>query len=104
MEQEAPSLDEPLNSQSTEQRHERDAHSNTIQRLSWYEMIEMDLAQERAEPSQGREVRYWSIDLLDDNFRGWLQQRLRGSLSPRSMIWSERGQEALSKTTKMEED
>ena len=27
LEQEAPSLDDPLDSQSTEQRHERDAHS-----------------------------------------------------------------------------
>ena len=36
LEQEAPSLDEPLESQSTGQRYERDAHSSSSQRLSWY--------------------------------------------------------------------
>ena len=67
-------------------------------------MTEMDLAQERVESSQGREVRYRSVDPLDDSFRGWLQQRLGGSLSPRSVIWFEREKEAPSETTRMEED
>ena len=58
LEREAPSLDEPLSSHPTEQRPERDAHLNISQRLSWYEMTEMDLAQERAESSQGKEIRF----------------------------------------------
>ena len=48
LEQEAPSLDEPLDSQSTGQIYEQDAHSSTSQRLSWYEMTKMDLSRERA--------------------------------------------------------
>ena len=46
LKQEAPSLDDLLDSQSTRQRYERDAHSSTSQRLSWYEKTEMNLAQE----------------------------------------------------------
>ena len=67
-------------------------------------MTKMDLAQERPESSQDTEVGYRFVDPLDDSFRGWLQQRLRGSMIPRSVICPERGQEALSKTTRMEED
>ena len=67
-------------------------------------MTEMDLALERVESSQDREVRYRSIDQLDDNFRGLLQQKLRGSLSTGSVMWSEREQEASLETTRMEED
>ena len=67
-------------------------------------MTKMDLSQERVESSQGREVRYLLVDPLDDSFRGWLQQRLRGSLSLGSMIWFEREKEAPSETTRMEED
>ena len=86
LEQESPSLDEPLESQPTGKRYEQDAHSNTSQRLSWYEMTEMELAQERVVSFQGREFRYQSVDPLDDSFIGWLQQRLRGRPSPRSVI------------------
>ena len=44
LEGEAPSLDVPLEIQSTGQRDERDAHTSTNQRMSWYEMY---LAQEQ---------------------------------------------------------
>ena len=64
----------------------------------------MDLAQEQAESSQGREIRFRSIDPLDDSFRGWLQQRLRERLSLGSVMWSEREREAPFETTRMEED
>ena len=104
LELEAPSLNEPLESQSIGQRDERDAHTSTNQRLSWYEMIEMDLAQERAESSQDKEVRYRLVDPLDDSLRDWLQQRFKESQSSGSMTWSEREQEAPSKATLMEED
>ena len=43
LEREAPSLDEPLESQSIGKRDEQDAHTCTSQRLSWYEIAEMDL-------------------------------------------------------------
>ena len=67
-------------------------------------MTEIDLAQERVESSQGREVRYRSFDPLDDRFKGWLQQRLKGSLSLGSVIWSKTEQQDPFKTTRMEED
>ena len=46
LEQEAPNLDEPLDSQPIEKRDGRYDHSSTNQILSWHEMTEMDLAQE----------------------------------------------------------
>ena len=64
----------------------------------------MDLAQERAESSQGTEVMYQLVDSLDDSFRAWTQQRLKGSLNPELVICSEREQVAPSKATRMDKD
>jgi hypothetical protein len=94
-ERDALDSDEEIEPSGSYQMDEHVAHAGTSQRLSWYEMVERDLAQERAESarrqgeltyrvesSKGHRLTYRAVDPLDSGLQDWLQQqRFRGSLS-----------------------